>query len=75
MNASPTVTESCRVFVRFRAAATQQFKDQPQELHLSQCCPRQYSGAHDCEEAIARRGFKKVAILADSTNYDSVVRT
>jgi branched-chain amino acid transport system substrate-binding protein len=51
---------------------TQQFKDQP-ENYIFAMLPTTVFRPHDCGRGIARRGFKKVAILADSTNYGQLV--
>ena len=44
------------------------------QLHLPHLGQRHHPGAMIVEEAIVRQGFKKVAILADSTNYGQLGR-
>ncbi len=50
---------------------TQQFKDQPENYVFRNAAHDSIQAPMIVEEAITRRGFKKVAILADSTNYGS----
>jgi branched-chain amino acid transport system substrate-binding protein len=53
---------------------TQQFKDQPENYIFRNAAADSLQAPMIVEEAIARRGFKKVAILADSTNYGQLGR-
>ncbi|MDH0863579.1 ABC transporter substrate-binding protein [Mitsuaria sp. GD03876] len=53
---------------------TQQFKDQPDNYVFRNAAHDSIQAPMIVEEAIARRGFKKVAILADSTNYGQLGR-
>jgi branched-chain amino acid transport system substrate-binding protein len=53
---------------------TQQFKDQPDNYVFRNSAPDNIQAPMIVEEAITRRGFKKVAILADSTNYGQLGR-
>lgn len=53
---------------------TQQFKDQPENYIFRNSAADSIQAAMVVEEAITRRGFKKVAILADSTNYGQLGR-
>jgi branched-chain amino acid transport system substrate-binding protein len=53
---------------------TQQFKDQPENYIFRNAAHDSIQAPMIVEEAIARRGFKKVAILADSTNYGQLGR-
>ena len=53
---------------------TQQFKDQPDNYIFRNAAHDSIQAPMIVEEAITRRGFKKVAILADSTNYGQLGR-
>lgn len=53
---------------------TQQFKDQPENYIFRNSAHDNIQAPMIVEEAITRRGFKKVAILADSTNYGQLGR-
>ena len=53
---------------------TQQFKDQPENYIFRNSAHDSIQAPMIVDEAIARRGFKKVAILADSTNYGQLGR-
>jgi len=53
---------------------TQQFKDQPENYIFRNAAADNIQAPMIVEEAITRRGFKKVAILADSTNYGQLGR-
>ena len=53
---------------------TQQFKDQPDNYVFRNAAHDSIQAPMIVEEAITRRGFKKVAILADSTNYGQLGR-
>jgi branched-chain amino acid transport system substrate-binding protein len=53
---------------------TQQFKDQPDNYIFRNSAHDSIQAPMIVEEAITRRGFKKVAILADSTNYGQLGR-
>ena len=53
---------------------TTQFKDQPENYIFRNSANDSIQAPMIVEEAIARRGFKKVAILADSTNYGQLGR-
>lgn len=53
---------------------TQQFKDQPDNYVFRNSASDSIQAPMIVEEAVARRGFKKVAILADSTNYGQLGR-
>ena len=53
---------------------TQQFKDQPENYIFRNAAHDTIQAPMIVEEAVARRGFKKVAILADSTNYGQLGR-
>ncbi len=53
---------------------TQQFKDQPENYIFRNAAADSIQAPMIVEEAITRRGFKKVAILADSTNYGQLGR-
>ncbi|MBB3284179.1 ABC transporter substrate-binding protein [Mitsuaria sp. TWR114] len=53
---------------------TQQFKDQPENYVFRNAAHDSIQAPMIVEEAITRRGFKKVAILADSTNYGQLGR-
>ena len=53
---------------------TQQFKDQPENYIFRNAAHDSIQAPMIVEEAITRRGFKKVAILADSTNYGQLGR-
>jgi len=53
---------------------TQQFKDQPENYIFRNSASDSIQAPMIVEEAVVRRGFKKVAILADSTNYGQLGR-
>ncbi|WP_238342774.1 ABC transporter substrate-binding protein [Polaromonas vacuolata] len=53
---------------------TQQFKDQPENYIFRNAANDSIQAPMIVEEAVTRRGFKKVAILADSTNYGQLGR-
>ncbi|MEI7465577.1 MAG: ABC transporter substrate-binding protein [Burkholderiales bacterium] len=53
---------------------TQQFKDQPENYIFRNAASDSIQAPMIVEEAVVRRGFKKVAILADSTNYGQLGR-
>nr|WP_238139666.1 ABC transporter substrate-binding protein [Roseateles aquatilis] len=53
---------------------TQQFKDQPDNYVFRNAAHDSIQAPMIVEEAVTRRGFKKVAILADSTNYGQLGR-
>ena len=53
---------------------THQFKDQPDNYVFRNSAADNIQAPMIVEEAITRRGFKKVAILADSTNYGQLGR-
>jgi len=53
---------------------TQQFKDEPENYIFRNAAHDSIQAPMIVEEAITRRGFKKVAILADSTNYGQLGR-
>ena len=53
---------------------TQQFKDQPENYIFRNAAHDSIQAPMIVEEAITRLGFKKVAILADSTNYGQLGR-
>ena len=53
---------------------TTQFKDQPENYIFRNAAHDSIQAPMIVEEAITRRGFKKVAILADSTNYGQLGR-
>ena len=53
---------------------TTQFKDQPDNYIFRNSANDSIQAPMIVEEAITRRGFKKVAILADSTNYGQLGR-
>ncbi|MDB5929916.1 MAG: amino acid/amide transporter substrate-binding protein family [Polaromonas sp.] len=53
---------------------TSQFKDQPENYIFRNAAHDSIQAPMIVEEAITRRGFKKVAILADSTNYGQLGR-
>ena len=53
---------------------TAQFKDQPDNYIFRNAANDSIQAPMIVEEAITRRGFKKVAILADSTNYGQLGR-
>ena len=53
---------------------TQQFKDQPDNYVFRNAAHDSIQAPMIVEEAITRRGFKKPAILADSTNYGQLGR-
>ena len=56
------------------SAITQQFNDQPENYVFRNAAHDSIQAPMIVEEAIVRRGFKKVAILADSTNYGQLGR-
>jgi branched-chain amino acid transport system substrate-binding protein len=53
---------------------TQQFKDQPENYIFRNAAHDSIQAPMIVEEAITRKGYKKVAILADSTNYGQLGR-
>lgn len=53
---------------------THQFDEQPENYIFRNAAHDSIQAPMIVEEAIARRGFKKVAILADSTNYGQLGR-
>lgn len=53
---------------------THQFDDQPENYVFRNAAADAIQAPMIVEEAITRRGFKKVAILADSTNYGQLGR-
>ena len=53
---------------------TQQFNDQPENYIFRNAAHDSIQAPMIVEEAIVRRGYKKVAILADSTNYGQLGR-
>ncbi|NBT91198.1 MAG: amino acid ABC transporter substrate-binding protein [Betaproteobacteria bacterium] len=53
---------------------TRQFDDQPENYIFRNAAHDSIQAPMIVEEAITRRGFKKVAILADSTNYGQLGR-
>ncbi len=53
---------------------TQQFATQPTNFVFRNSASDQIQSQMIVEEAVTRRGFKKVAILADSTNYGQLGR-
>ncbi|MDP4302014.1 ABC transporter substrate-binding protein [Leptothrix discophora] len=53
---------------------THQFDDQPENYVFRNAAHDSIQAPMIVDEAIARRGFKKVAILADSTNYGQLGR-
>ncbi len=53
---------------------THQFDDQPENYIFRNAAHDSIQAPMIVEEAITRRGFKKVAILADSTNYGQLGR-
>lgn len=53
---------------------TQQFANQPDNYIFRNAAHDSIQAPMIVEEAVARRGFKKVAILADSTNYGQLGR-
>lgn len=56
------------------SAVTLQFKDQPDNYIFRNAAHDSIQAPMIVEEAVTRRGFKKVAILADSTNYGQLGR-
>ena len=54
---------------------THQFDDQPENYIFRNAAHDSIQAPMIVEEAVTRRGFKKVAILADSTNYGQLGRT
>jgi len=56
------------------SVVTHQFDDQPDNYIFRNAAHDSIQAPMIVEEAIARRGFKKVAILADSTNYGQLGR-
>jgi branched-chain amino acid transport system substrate-binding protein len=54
---------------------THQFDDQPDNYIFRNAAHDSIQAPMIVEEAVTRRGFKKVAILADSTNYGQLGRT
>ncbi len=53
---------------------TKQFTDQPENYIFRNAAHDSIQAPMIVEEAVVRRGFKKVAILADSTNYGQLGR-
>ena len=53
---------------------TKQFADQPDNYVFRNAAADRIQAPMIVEEAVTRRGFKKVAILADSTNYGQLGR-
>ena len=53
---------------------TQQFRDEPENYIFRNAAHDSIQAPMIVEEAVTRRGFKKVAILADSTNYGQLGR-
>ncbi len=53
---------------------TKQFTDQPENYIFRNAAHDSIQAPMIVEEAVTRRGFKKVAILADSTNYGQLGR-
>src|SRR5689334_2174540 len=53
---------------------TQQFADQPENYVFRNSAHDRIQAPMIVEEAVTKRGFKKVAILADSTNYGQLGR-
>ena len=53
---------------------TQQFKDQPENYIFRNAAHDSIQAPMIVEESVTRRGYKKVAILADSTNYGQLGR-
>lgn len=53
---------------------TQQFANQPENYIFRNAAHDSIQAPMIVEEAVARRGYKKVAILADSTNYGQLGR-
>ena len=56
------------------SVVTHQFDDQPDNYIFRNAAHDSIQAPMIVEEAISRRGFKKVAILADSTNYGQLGR-
>jgi len=56
------------------SVVTHQFDDQPENYVFRNAANDSIQAPMIVEEAITRRGFKKVAILADSTNYGQLGR-
>ena len=56
------------------SVVTQQFADQPANYVFRNAAHDSIQAPMIVEEAVERRGFKKVAILADSTNYGQLGR-
>ena len=56
------------------SVVTHQFDDQPENYVFRNAAHDSIQAPMIVEEAISRRGFKKVAILADSTNYGQLGR-
>jgi len=56
------------------SAITHQFDDQPENYIFRNAAHDSIQAPMIVEEAITRRGYKKVAILADSTNYGQLGR-
>jgi len=57
------------------SAITHQFDDQPDNYIFRNSAPDRIQATMIVEEAVTRRGFMKLAILADSTNYGQLGRT
>jgi branched-chain amino acid transport system substrate-binding protein len=60
--------------VATRSLVTHQFDDQPENYIFRNAAHDSIQAPMIVEEAITRRGFKKVAILADSSNYGQLGR-
>ena len=56
------------------SVVTHQFDDQPENYVFRNAANDSIQAPMIVEEAVTRRGFKKVAILADSTNYGQLGR-
>jgi len=56
------------------SAITHQFDDQPENYIFRNAAHDSIQAPMIVEEAVTRRGYKKVAILADSTNYGQLGR-
>ncbi|MFG6489708.1 ABC transporter substrate-binding protein [Roseateles sp. BYS78W] len=56
------------------SAITLQFKDRPENYIFRNAAHDSIQAPMIVEEAVTKRGFKKVAILADSTNYGQLGR-
>src|SRR6201991_4023657 len=56
------------------SVVTKQFADQPENYVFRNAAADRIQAPMIVEEAVVKRGFKKVAILADSTNYGQLGR-